>query len=259
LCATRPPLLEAALLLRLVDVEPELHQHRTVLDELPLEVVDLLLGPAPLLFAAQLLDALDQHASLVEEILQAVLPAMLEGDRDALASIAERDDAVDTLYEHIISYLGRISEQRLGDRETAELMHLVSLTNAIENTGDVIETDLVSKGEELVSAGVRISPATAKVIEQFHGEVARALGDARIALAEADSAAARRVVAMKPHIHELAEHATRHQVSRLIAPEAGRLPAYAVETDVIEDLRRVYYFAKRIARAVLAYQDGEES
>ncbi|TFG94125.1 MAG: Na/Pi cotransporter family protein [Myxococcales bacterium] len=221
--------------------------------------LDEALLATPALALQQVHRELERLMQLVEEMLQAVLPAMLEGNREALASIAERDDAVDTLYEHIISYLGRISEQRLGDRETAELMHLVSLTNAIENTGDVIETDLVSKGKELVSAGVRISPATAKVIEEFHGEVARALGDARSALAEGDGAAARRVVAMKPRIHELADRATRHQVTRLIAPEAGRLPAYAVETDVIEDLRRVYYFAKRIARAVLAYQDGEES
>jgi len=48
-----------------------------------------------------------------------------------------------------------------------------------------------------------------------------------------------------------ADAAARHEAERLVANEANRIPAYAVEIDMIEDLRRVFYHAKRIARAVI--------
>ena len=37
----------------------------------------------------------------------------------------------------------------------------------------------------------------------------------------------------------------------LIAEEPGRLQTYAIEVDVIEKLKRIYYFAKRIAKAIV--------
>ena len=38
---------------------------------------------------------------------------------------------------------------------------------------------------------------------------------------------------------------------RLVAAEPNRLPAYTVESDILENLKRIYYFCKRMARAVI--------
>jgi phosphate:Na+ symporter len=45
-------------------------------------------------------------------------------------------------------------------------------------------------------------------------------------------------------------------VHRLVATEPNRLPAYRMEVDVIEKLKRIYYFAKRLAKTVVT--DDEE-
>ena len=47
-------------------------------------------------------------------------------------------------------------------------------------------------------------------------------------------------------------------LDRLRADESRRLPTYAVETDMIEDLRRVFYFAKRIAHSVIDFEEEHE-
>ena len=67
------------------------------------------------------------------------------------------------------------------------------------------------------------------------------------------------MVAQKPEIQALAVRAAHHQVERLVAPEANRLPAFAIENDMMEDLRRVFYFAKRIAHGVEEAESGKGS
>ena len=59
---------------------------------------------------------------------------------------------------------------------------------------------------------------------------------------------AQRAIKMKAEITERTVEAQTHQVERLGVDEPLRLEAYKVESDIIEDLKRVYYYAKRAAR-----------
>jgi phosphate:Na+ symporter len=194
----------------------------------------------------------------VQGMLGAVLPAMLSGSLVSLRSVERMDATVDQLHEHIIEYLGRISRLGLTQSQTRELMHLMSVANWLENIGDVIETDLVSRGRERIEGLIRVSPQTRHVIQEFHGQVSRALADAIAALETGDVALAEGVVTMKPEIQRLAERAARHQAERLLAPESDRLQAYGIETDMLENLRRIFHFAKRIAHGVIDLADGRE-
>ena len=60
---------EAAELLVLADVQPELQHDDAVLGELRFEVVDLGVGPPPLVLARKTLEALDQHAAVPRAIV----------------------------------------------------------------------------------------------------------------------------------------------------------------------------------------------
>jgi phosphate:Na+ symporter len=59
------------------------------------------------------------------------------------------------------------------------------------------------------------------------------------------------VVAMKDAINSLADSATLHSARRLVADEPRRLEAYTLEVDIFKNQKRIYYFAKRMARGVL--------
>lgn len=54
----------------------------------------------------------------------------------------------------------------------------------------------------------------------------------------------------KRRIQTEVEHAEQHQAQRLIADAPNRIAAYSLEMEVIEKLKRVYYFAKRMAKTV---------
>ena len=187
----------------------------------------------------------------VQQMLEDVLPAVVASDRDALRAVERMDDGVDRLYADIIAYLGRVSEGTLSQSETSQLLDLMSIANALESAGDTLETDLVGRAQAHLRDRVSISPSTTKVISEIHSEVSRALQYVITAIDEGDTEIARRVVEMKPHIQALINAAGKHQATRLIANEDNRLPTYATEIDIIEDLRRVYYYAKRIARVVI--------
>ena len=211
-----------------------------------------LLGTPPLALE-QARREIVRAGKISERMLVALLPAMLSGSRDALSEVAEMDRAVDALHQHIVSYLSRLGQSNLTEDETRELLLLMELANAIESAADVVETNLVARGRQRLSDHVLISPATQKVIEEFHTCVVEALGTAIEAIAERDAHRAHEVVAMKSRVQELAARAALHGARRLVAEEERRLPTYAVEMDMIEDLRRVFYFAKRMAHGVIEF------
>ncbi len=79
--------------------------------------------------------------------------------------------------------------------------------------------------------------------------VAKAFDAAMSAVTSKSIEARRVVVAMKQEINRLAESAALHEARRLVAEEPNRLPAYTVEMGILENLKRIYYFTKRMARA----------
>ncbi len=184
----------------------------------------------------------------VKAMLKGLMPAVLRGDSADLRRIAEMDNAVDALHGHIVSYLGRISQSPLTEHETETFLRLMQAANDLENIGDIMEVDLVTLGQERIEQGVAVSEATEEQLMRLHRAVTRAVDTALRSIAENDEAAAREVIGMKGEINELVNAAIRHQASRLVADEPKRLVSYKVEVDIIEKLKRIYYFAKRMAK-----------
>jgi phosphate:Na+ symporter len=188
----------------------------------------------------------------VDEMLTRIMPAILDGSRESLKSIAQLDDEVDILYEQILDYLGRISKQSLSDQQTESLIALMEAVGDLENIGDTIETNLVSLGYERIEAGFSISIPTREVLEGFHKVVKKAVVGAVQAVSQINEEVAESVVAMKDEISDMASSATLHQAKRLVAEEPYRIAAYTTEIDIIEKQKRIYYFAKRMAKTVLS-------
>ena len=194
----------------------------------------------------------------VQQMLDRIMPAILTGHREELAKIRRTDDEVDILYEQIIEYLGRISKRSLSDQQTDELLRLMEAVGDLENIGDTIETNMVTLGYDRINEGVSISEPTRKVLGDFQKAVAHATQTAIQAVAQNNAAAAQVVIGMKDDITKLANSAAVHQAARLVAEEPNRIPAYTIEIDIIEKQKRIYYFAKRMAKTVMAPEAIEE-
>ena len=187
---------------------------------------------------------------LVQGMMARIMPAILSGNKETLHDIERMDDDVDRLHAQIIDYLGKVSRLSLTQAQTKELMRLMDAVNDLENIGDIIETNLVVLGHERIDEGVSISQPTREVLTNFHVAVNRAVESAVQAVAQKNELAARSVTSMKQEISHIADSAAAHQAQRLVAEEPNRIPAYTIEIDIIEKLKRIYYFAKRMAKTV---------
>ncbi len=185
------------------------------------------------------------------EMLERSMPAFLAADREEMREVAKIDDEVDVLHAEIISYLGHISQKSLTEVQTDDLVDIMTAANDLESIGDIVETDAMALTEALVDRGIKPSEATQKVLGEFHAAVLKSVKSAVEALAENDQRKAQDVISMKIDIQHMVDGAAAHQAERLVADEPNRLEAYTIEVEVVEKLKRIYYFAKRIAKTVV--------
>jgi phosphate:Na+ symporter len=106
---------------------------------------------------------------------------------------------------------------------------------------------------------VSISEETRAMLRKLHDIVSTTAELAIDAVMENDERAAQEVIAMKADIGRLMESAAMHESRRLVADAPNRLAAYTLEIDIIEKLKRIYYFAKRMAKAVVPEEVAEHA
>ena len=188
----------------------------------------------------------------VNDMLQQILPAILHGNRQTLLAIRQMDERVDALHAQIVTYLGKISKSKLTENQSDEFLRLMDVVNDLENIGDVVETNLVELGISRLEKNVTISPQTQEVLLEFHAVVIRAVADAIQAVADDNADMARAVIDMKQEIEAIVTSAAVHESKRLVASEPNRIEAYTIEVGVAEKLQRVYSFAKRMAKKIVA-------
>jgi phosphate:Na+ symporter len=207
---------------------------------------DLLATPSIALDRARM--EIARMGTRVRDMVIAGVPAAISGTETELAAVEASDDDVDELHSQIVAYLGRISEQGITREQTEELLGLLEAAGDIEAIGDAVETNLVSSGRRRLEAGIMISPSTVDVINGIATEVTTAVDIAVGAVGRGSPEAARRAIEMKPEITARTSNAIEYQLERLTADEPDRVQAYRIEADIIEDLKRIYYHAKRAAR-----------
>ena len=55
---------------------------------------------------------------------------------------------------------------------------------------------------------------------------------------------------MRTTVEQLFDAASSHQATRLVADAPNRLSTYTLEVELIDKLRRIYYFCDRIAQLI---------
>ena len=194
-------------------------------------------------------------ASRTRFMLDEALSAVLDGDRQSLAEVEAMDEDLDLLHGQISAYLGRISGRRLNEASTNEMLALMDAANELEAIGDVVETNLVGLGLSRIEQDIRVSPATREMLEEFHSAIVESVDLAMMAVTQKNTEAARRVAAMKSTINSLERDALAHEAERLVADEPMRIITYRFEVDIISNLKRVFYHAKRIARVAVPKEE----
>ena len=179
------------------------------------------------------------------------LPYALTGSRENLDMLIRKDDELDELHTAVLNYLSKLTKKNLTEEETLLLQTYMQSANNIESIGDMIENNIVQAGYRRIKTNLQVSKETQKVLTDLQKEVTWTVELALQALDANNMTMAKKVVKAKSLINHRVEDAEIHLAARLAADEADRVVLYRYESEIIEYLKRVYYFAKRIAKAVV--------
>ncbi len=183
-----------------------------------------------------------------QQMVQTGLGVVVQGTRDGLEELRQMDDEVDALHGEVIAYLGRLSVQNLTTAQSEKVGDYLSAANYIENIGDMIETNFVEAGRERLALDITFSSSTREAIGALHARICWGVETSLRALVEDDPVLARQVLDSKDEVSLQAAQIETHLARRLAADEPNRVTAFRIESDIVENLKRVYYFAKRIAK-----------
>jgi phosphate:Na+ symporter len=218
--------------------------------------LDHRLLPTPALALAAARVELGHLAARVAESIPGAAVATVSGGWTAQEELQRGDDEIDDRYREIVEYLADIGQETLSEEQADELLLLLAAADDVESMGDIVEINLATLGQRRLERGTHLGTTAVRHVLDTAAEVARAVTLMSVAIAEGDQDAARRVVAMKPTVNGHLGRAFTDQAHRLVAEGTDRLAAFALERDMLESLRRVYYFAKRVSAAELARVAG---
>lgn len=162
------------------------------------------------------------------------------------------------LSAEILSYSRKISYASLSEESHHELEHLLDVTNQLRGVSDTIANNLGTLVKEWRAAQLDASDDTRSRIQSIHLQVTRALRDALTAVQERDYDAANRVIRIKHALHTEIDELGTYLGSRLRSHDPNRVEIYRLESRVLEIERRIYYFAKRIAKTVVAEKESPQ-
>ena len=195
-------------------------------------------------------------SGMVGDMIRPSLHIAIRGTQADAERMTQADDDLDTLYEAIIVYLGKLSQRDLVGAQPAEQARYVGIANYMENIGDIISKDMVGAQKKRLAMGTTVSEETRSVLQPIEQEVLRAFDATLLTFESGDVSHAISAIEGKSTVNTLAAAATSHLAKRLVADAPLRFELYELETDVVENLRRLHTYTRRIAKLVVDHYGG---
>jgi len=202
---------------------------------------------------------LGRLGAAANHMVREALGPVSQGTQEELDALRDMDNEVDGIHAGVINYLRQLSRENLSQEQSVQLNQYISAANYLENIGDMVESNLYEAGQERLARDLEISDSTQRVIKQLHEKVAWAVQRTVEALVAQDVRIAAEVTDAKGIISKMAEVAEEHLSERLAVDQPNRLHTFRLESEIVENLRRIYYFAKRVAKLVQDHATEERA
>jgi len=206
---------------------------------------------APSIALQQVRLELGRVGAITLGMLQDILPALKDKDIKRLEDIARRDDEVDILEAEILNYLGKLRRGTLTEQEGLDFQSLMTATDNMENLAGVIETDIIALARKAAELQSVSGDETRRMLRELHAAVVNSVEFAVQAVRDNDQQAAESVLMMKDTLRELSEQLLQRKATRLTVDDPDYLNLVRLEMSFVDQMRRIYTLAKRIAKVVL--------
>ncbi|HBZ69624.1 MAG TPA: hypothetical protein DEP35_07820 [Deltaproteobacteria bacterium] len=151
----------------------------------------------------------------------------------------------------ILEYLGRIRQGSLTDEESREQQKLMTATVQLKGLADVVAGDLLELAGSARDLRTEPGDEITGLLEGLYEAVSRAVRLAVKAVREGDASPAREVVGMRETIRAEAEELLARQAEKLQGDAPEYLRRVRVRMSFVDQMRRIYTLARRVAEVVL--------
>lgn len=168
-----------------------------------------------------------------------------------LAAIEAGAADVERLGEVITDYARRLGRTELPAKSVRRLERALQLTAILGNVTDTCAINVTALAREARHRQTTASPETRARFAAVIPRIRASIADAIRASEERDCELALDVIARKDGVQEELDDLLLYLGERLRSAEADRLPAFRLESRVVEILQRLFFFARRIAKTVV--------
>ena len=184
-------------------------------------------------------------------MLKDVGPAFENRDLEAVENIARRDDEVDLLEAEILSYLGKVRKGMMTEEESEDFQSLMIALDNLESLADVVETDMVALARRAAKLTMVSGKETRAMLAELYESTLKSVELAVQAVRDNDQNAAESVVMLKDAFREQSDRLLGRKAARLSAEDPEYLELVRLQMGLVDQMRRIYTLAKRVAKITL--------
>jgi phosphate:Na+ symporter len=166
--------------------------------------------------------------------------------------VAKEHRNIGLLYDGLVAYLGRVSEEEIDDTLARRLRALGAVATNTEHVAEIFSTNVVQLASQRKAQELPTDPEAQQIIQELLAVTRGAFGDAMTALDEESAPKARAVIDLKPKVQALADDCIARLYRRISADDPKSLSAFRLHSQVVELLQRYFYFSKKIAKEIVA-------
>ena len=196
-------------------------------------------------------------ADIVADMVKDCLRCFEEGDLDLAGEIESRDDKVDMLNREIRFYLARLGQEAMTREQANRQMELISLSDDIENAGDLVNRNILRLARKKVAHGLAFSREGWAEIRDFHAKVCENFDLALVAFSTGDEEIARKVLRHRTKLAEIESDLKEKHIARLNQGLRESLETSSMHLDLLAYLRGVNGYVSNMADAVVRRRERE--
>ena len=201
---------------------------------------------------------LERMSEYTVELVNKAIQVVSAGSEDELNDLAKMADNLDTLHEAIITYLRRLAPEQIYNTKLNELsVNYLATANYLGNIGNMVEVNLVALGRGRLAKDVKVSEETADQLVHLVERISQGIDQAVHSLVDEDDALAKALYANLPELKQQTDEAETRIAFRLTVDEPNRVATYRLESEIVENLKNMYFVAMRIANMVAPYRELE--
>ncbi len=160
-------------------------------------------------------------------------------DRLLMESIHTQDDQIDLLDREVKFYLARLSQESLTPEQAEYELALLSITNDLEEIGDVVTKNILELAEKKLRKARKFSEEGWKEIKQFHQKVMENFKLTTASLASEDEGLAKKVLRHHEQLGHLERDYRQGHLNRLHQGLKETFETSSIHLDLLANLHRI--------------------